>query len=138
VSRRERLRNAVPKLLLVLVLVGAFLTFGLPRWLAGDDPSVGSRADANFAKVCRDHGGRPSTAPGSGTASRTRRCTVRYGSHVYLMDAITPHGFDEDTARFQRQGCEEARRQERASTAPGNRRRSFVYHPDTGVCERTP
>jgi hypothetical protein len=48
------------------------------------------------------------------------------------MDAITPHGFDEDTARYQRLGCEEARGEQRRS------RHAFVYHPTTGVCERRP
>jgi hypothetical protein len=52
------------------------------------------------------------------------------------MDAITPNGFDEDTARFQRQGCDEARREQKAST--GGRRQIFVYHPTTGVCEHRP
>ncbi len=113
---------------LALVLVVVFLTFGLPRWLAGDPPPVGAHAGARFAKVCRAHGGTPSTGA-------QRSCTVRYGRRVYVMDAITPDGFDEDTARFQRQGCREARR-EQASTAPAGRRRSFVYHPRTGVCER--
>jgi hypothetical protein len=138
VSRRQRLTNAAPKIGLALVLVGVFTTFGVPRWLAGDVAPVDQNADANFSKVCRDHGGTPATTPDSGTSTEDQRCTVRYGRRVYLMDAITPEGFDEDTARFQRQGCEEARRQQRASTAPGHRRESFVYHPTTGVCERRP
>ena len=58
-------------------------------------------------------------------------CTVRYGRQAYLMDAITRDGFDEDTARYQRQGCEEA---QRTLTARG-RRQAFIYHPVTGVCE---
>jgi hypothetical protein len=121
---------------LVLLLAVVFLPFGVPRWLDGDAPPAGSRADASFSKLCRDHGGTLSTAPASTTKSRAQRfCTVRYGRRVYRMDAITPDGFDEDTARFQRQGCEEARRQQKASTAPGHRRQSFVYHPTTGVCE---
>jgi hypothetical protein len=126
------------QLALVLVLVAVFLTFGLPRFLNRDAPPAGSNADANFARICRAHGGTPAAASGSGP-SRTgeRRCTVRYGRNVYLMDAITPNGFDEDTARFQRQGCEEARREERTSSAPGHRRQ-FVYHSDTGVCEHRP
>jgi hypothetical protein len=122
----------------ILVLVVVFLTVGLPRWLEHDQAPDGSNAQARFAKVCRDHGGTPAAASGSATAGAGSRCTVRYGRHVYLMDAITAHGFDEDTARFQRQGCEEAARQERASHARGERRRTFVYHPPTGVCEHRP
>jgi hypothetical protein len=44
------------------------------------------------------------------------------------MDAITPHGFDADTAQFQRAGCEQAQH----TAARGE---TFVYHPTTGVCE---
>jgi hypothetical protein len=121
---------------IVVVVAILFLPFGVPRFLGQDSPRVASDPGARFAKVCRDHGGTPAPASGAGTAAAQRRCTVRYGRHVYLMDAITPDGFDEDTARFQRRGCEEARRQERAVTARGSARRSFVYHPETGVCER--
>jgi hypothetical protein len=136
VSRRTPSGGTALKVILVLVFVVVFLTVGVPRWLSDDAPLVGSGGDdSNFAKVCRDHGGTPATAPANGTGASQHRCTVRYGGRVYLMDAITPKGFDEDTARFQRQGCEEAERQERASTATG-RRRSFVYHRDTGVGER--
>jgi hypothetical protein len=140
VSRRRRpLAIAARKGWPVLALVAVFLTVGVPRRLVGDDgPPAGSRADANFAKVCRDHGGTPATPSGSGPNAQDQRCTVRYGRHVYLMDAITPHGFDEDTARFQRQGCAEARRQQKAADAPGHPRRAFVYHPASGVCERRP
>jgi hypothetical protein len=126
------------RLLLVAVFVAVFLTVGVPAWLNRDDAPISSNADARFANVCREHGGTPATASGSGTNAQDQRCTVRYGGRVYLMDAITPDGFDEDTARFQRQGCEEARRQQRASTDAGDPRESFVYHPTTGVCERRP
>jgi hypothetical protein len=130
------LGSAARKACLMLVLVGAFLTFGVPRWLAGDVAPAGSPADTSFSKLCRDHGGTPRTTPDAGASTEAQRfCTVRYGRHVYRMDAITPDGFDEDTARFQRQGCEEAGLAERASTAPGHRQRSFIYHPTTGVCE---
>jgi hypothetical protein len=139
VSRRPPRSNAARRRwLLVLALVIVFLTLGVPRWLAGDDAPDGSHADANFAKVCRDHGGTPRTASGAGTSTEPQRfCTVRYGGRVYRMDAITPNGFDEDTARFQRQGCEQARSEQSAS-APGQHRESFIYHADTGVCERRP
>jgi hypothetical protein len=137
VSRRRPLGGTALKAILVLVFVALFLTVGVPRWLSDDAPLRGpGGGDSNFATVCRDHGGTPA-APGAGTGGTDQRCTVRYGGRVYLMDAITPKGFDEDTARFQRQGCEEAERQERASTSPGPRRR-FIYHADTGVCERRP
>jgi hypothetical protein len=122
---------------LILVLALLFLPFGVPHWLHDDGAPAGSDADAALAKLCRDHGGTPRKPPGSGTGSKAQRvCTVRYGGHVYVMDAITPDGFDEDTARYQRQGCDEARRAQRASTPRGHRRQSFTYHATTGVCER--
>ena len=135
-SRRPRLdaRKAV----LVLLFVGVFLTLGVPRWLAGDHGPASSNGDAAFAKLCRDHGGTQKTTPASASSAAQPVCTVRYGQSVYRMDAVTPNGFDQDTAAFQRQGCEEARREERASSAAGDRRRTFVYHPDTGVCEHRP
>src|SRR3954467_5710704 len=122
---------------LVLVLVAVFHTVGLPRWLADDQP-VRSRPAADFAKLCRAHGGTPKGPEPGTTAGGQRLCTIRYGGQVAVMDAITPDGFDKDTAAFQRQGCEEARREEKATTRAGHRRRVFVYHADTGVCEHRP
>jgi hypothetical protein len=140
VSRRTPFSGAARKggLMLVLAVV-ILLVFGVPRWLESDPPPEGPNADASLSKVCREHGGTPTTAPGSGTGTTAEPfCAVRYGRRVYRMDAITPNGFDEDTARFQRQGCADADRHQRASTAPGHRRPAFVYHPTTGVCERSP
>jgi hypothetical protein len=133
VSHALRL-GAVRKAALMLVFIGVFLTVGMPRWL-GQDAGPAANADATFAKLCRDHGGTPRTAPGSGVSAQPF-CTVRYGGRLYRMDAITPDGFDADTASFQRQGCVEAARQ--AATTAGGGRPSFVYHPETGVCERRP
>jgi hypothetical protein len=123
-------RPAARKGGLLLALALAFLPFGVPRWLAHDARPAGSHADGRFATLCRDHGGTPRTTRAHSF------CTVRYGRRDYLMDAVTPAGFDADTARYQRQGCVEARREERASTNPRRYQRSFVYHPATGVCER--
>jgi hypothetical protein len=134
-TRVRRSRTGARKACLLLLLAVAFLPFGVPRWLNHDAPPVSSHADGNFSALCRDHGGTPRPMRAPGTTTKARRCTVRYGRHDYVMDAITTGGFDEDTARYQRQGCDEARREERASNAP-RLRRSFVYHPTTGVCER--
>ncbi len=134
----RRTASAVRRGGLLLAVVVVFLTFGLPRWLAGDVAPVTSDA-ADLAKLCRAHGGTPTTTPGVGTTGVAQRfCTVRYGRHVYRMDAITSDGFDHDTARYQRRGCEEARREQAALTGPGQRPRTFVYHPTTGVCEHRP
>ena len=114
---------------LVLLLAVLLLPFGVPRWVLSDDAPDASKLDAGYAALCRDRGGTPSTS------GAQHACTIRYGGRVYAMDAITTRGFDEDTARFQRQGCEEAQRQQ-ASSARGQRRPTFVYHPRSGVCER--
>jgi hypothetical protein len=112
---------------IALVAVAVFLTLGLPRWLQHDSGSGAGDPAATFAKVCRDHGGT------IGSTGGQPRCTVRYGGTVYLMDAVTPTGFDEDTAGFQKQGCQQAR----ADAAAGSST-VFVYHPTTGVCEHRP
>jgi hypothetical protein len=119
---------------LLLGLVVVFLTLGVPRRLAGDT----GRASPQSAEseLCREHGGTPRTAPGSRGEGQV--CVVRYGLRVYHMVAIAADGFDEGTARYQRQGCEEARREQRDSTVSGRPRETFIYHPTTGVCERTP
>jgi hypothetical protein len=129
-----RSRNAMRSGGLALALTVVFLTVGLPRRLAGDvDPAPG-HARVDFAKLCREHRGTPRPAPGSGREAQL--CTVHYGQHVYLMDAITARGFDGETARFQRQGCEEeARLAPQGSAAARQRGQSFIYHPETGVCE---
>ena len=134
---RRTLHPTVRKAGLMAALVAVFLTFGLPRFLNHDASPVPSNTDAAVAKLCRDHHGTPAKPRGSGPAAQPL-CTVRYGQHVYVMDAITPRGFDADTAKFQRQGCDEARREQRSTRAGGQAKRTFTYHPDTGVCEHRP
>jgi hypothetical protein len=130
-----RLGSAARKGCLLLLLSVALLPFGIPRWLNHDAAPVGSHADGKFSTLCREHGGTPRTAATEMNTTAASFCTVRYGGHDYRMDAITAAGFDSDTARYQRQGCDEARREQRASNAPRHRR-SFIYHATTGVCER--
>jgi hypothetical protein len=126
-SSRRILGGSARRAALVIAAVALFLTVGLPRWLQHDAGSGAGSPAATFAKVCRDHDGT------LGRSAGQPRCTVRYGKSVYLMDAVTPTGFDEDTAGFQKQGCEQAR----ADAAPGSKT-VFVYHPITGVCEHRP
>jgi hypothetical protein len=126
---RTPLTRAVRKGALLLVVAALFLPFGVPRFLGGDDAPARANADARFATLCRDRGGTPEIGQGR------RGCTIRYHGQVYVMDAITPNGFDADTARFQRQGCELARHAARAATGVAKRQVSFVYHLKTGVCE---
>jgi hypothetical protein len=114
----------------VLALAVLLVPFGVPRVLDRAHAPRTSRAGPSFASVCREHGGTPATAAGPAQ----RACVVRYGRRVYRMDAITPRGFDEDSARFQRRGCADARR--RARRARGERGETFVFHAATGICER--
>jgi hypothetical protein len=133
-GRRERGLRGLGhrKLLLVAAFVAVFLTVGVPRFLAGDHGPANAPSQAGFTKLCRAHGGTPHTTPGSGPTTLAQRfCTVQYGGTTYRMDAITPSGFDQDTASFQRQGCEQAQ-------GAASRRGAFVYHPETGVCEHRP
>ena len=125
--------SVVLKAAIGIAFLVIFLTVGVPRFFAGDDSSVRSNGSADVTKLCREHGGTP--APG--TSSGPPVCTVKYGGEVYRMDAITSRGFDTDTAAFQKQGCDEARRQQQAEGA-GAPKRTFVYHADTGVCEHRP
>src|SRR5215208_175898 len=94
-----RLNGTARKALVVLLLAVVLIPFGVPRFLNSDDDSpAGAGDDARFAQLCREHGGKPQITSGTGAISGSQRfCRVRYGRHVYLMDAITPGGFDADT-----------------------------------------
>jgi hypothetical protein len=115
------------------VLVTAFLTVGVPRWLAGDGQSAVPSGTETFTKLCRGRGG---TLQPASVASPQPHCVVRYGGTEYVMDAVTPHGWDQDAAALQQDGCAEAERLQ-ASTTSGELRMTFIFHPATGVCERT-
>jgi hypothetical protein len=127
---------AVPRQAWLLAVVAiVFFAVGVPRWFVDDGGSAASSPDALFTRVCRDHGGRPTIRRTPGALPPVQRhCVVRYGGTAYVMDAVTPFGWDHDGARLQREGCEDAARQQ--ATAPHRSRITFVYHSDTGVCER--
>jgi hypothetical protein len=114
---------------LTLALGVLLIPLGVPRVLDRSRTPTKSQEAASFAASCRKHGGSTTTT----TAGPARRaCVVRYGRRVYRMDAITPAGFDQDAARFQRRGCLEARH------GAGGGGVRFIFHPTTGVCERRP
>jgi len=119
---------------LILALAVLLIPLGVPRVLDRAHTPTKLQAAASFAALCRNHGGSPTTTTAAGPAQRA--CVVRYGQRVYRMDAITPAGFDEDAARFQRRGCLVARRHARRES--GGQGVRFVFHPATGVCERRP
>ncbi len=137
-SRRTRLITVARRAWLLPVLVVAFLTLGLPHRLVGNGGPDASNIAEPFAKLCRAHGGTP-TKKSVSAANPTARhlCIVRYGDRAYVMDAVTPQGWDQDTAHYQRMGCEQARRRQ-LSNAARKTRPTFVYRPTTGVCEQRP
>jgi hypothetical protein len=114
---------------LIPVLVIAFLTLGLPRFLVDHGPPDAARVATIFANLCRDHGGTVATG------ETEPLCTVRYGETVYRMDAVTPDGWDADAAHYERVGCETAQRQQDA-LGREKAKVAFVFHRDTGICER--
>ena len=137
VTRRTRLATVPRRAWLLPVLVIAFLTVGLPRLLVGGDGRPAAPdGDAIFVKLCRERGGTLLTTPPSASIPTVERtCVVHYAGAEYVMDAVTPHGWDGDAAQLQQSGCEQADQQ--ASTAPLKSRMRFVYHPTTGVCAST-
>ncbi|MEA2324572.1 MAG: hypothetical protein QOD81_4422 [Solirubrobacteraceae bacterium] len=98
-----------------------------------------SSDDDRFSQVCRDHGGTPSLAPGSGDYVKdSRSCVVRYGAHTYEMYAVTPAGFDRREAGRARQACASQARNDRLlGDRPGVPDRR-VWHPRTAICEAQP
>ena len=133
-SRRMRLIAVARRAWPLPVLVIAFLTVGVPHWLAGDGHPAARDGTAIFTELCRQRGGTLVMTPAAASVVVRRHCVVRYGGSEYVMDAVTPSGWDRDAAALQREGCQAADRQ--ASTAPRKSRIRFVYHPATGVCER--
>src|SRR6478672_4187880 len=135
VTRRTRLITVARRAWLLPVLMIAFLTVGLPSWLVGEGRPAAPDGAAIFVKLCRERGGTLVTTPPSAAVPRVERnCVVHYAGTEYVMDAVTPHGWDGESARLQQSGCEDADRQ--GSIVPRNLRTRFVYHPTTGVCER--
>jgi hypothetical protein len=119
--------------LAALVTVVVLLELALPRLRADDEPQ--NAADRRFAELCRERGGTPKLAPGSGDYVKdARSCEVRYGAHTYEMYAITPHGFDEREAARAKTACA---RRIASDDEPGAPRR-HVWHPQTAICEEQP
>jgi hypothetical protein len=127
--RRLPSRRGLPALVAVVVLLGAGVALAAGA-LGGEDVTPADRA---FSKLCRERGGTPTLAPGSGDYVKdARSCEIRYGRHSYEMYAITPNGFDEREAAEAREAC--ARRAEQEKDLPGAPER-FVWHPRSAICE---
>jgi hypothetical protein len=122
-----------PVLLGVVVLVAA--TALLVQRSSGDDLTP---ADKAFVKVCRDHGGTPELAPGSGDYVKdARHCTIEYGGEDYEMYAVHPEGFSASEAEDARQACVKQAAQERRDPENGRTPATFTWHARSGICEKS-
>jgi hypothetical protein len=117
---------------IVVVAVAAFVL--VPR-LGGDDLTP---ADKAFVKVCRDHGGTPELAPGSGNYVKDARdCTIEYGGESYEMYAVHPEGFSAREAEDARRACVKQAAQERLDPENGRTPARFTWHARSGICEKS-
>ena len=122
-----------PVLLGIAVLVAA--TGLLVQRSSGDELTP---ADKAFVTVCRDHGGTPELAPGSGDYVKdARHCTIEYGGESYEMYAVHPEGFSAREAENARQACVKQAAQERRDPENGSTPATFTWHPRSGICEKS-
>jgi hypothetical protein len=122
--------------LVAVVLVAALATAKLTSSASGDLTA----ADKSFVKVCRDHGGTPALAPGSGDYVKDARdCTIEYGGESYEMYAVHPEGFSAREAADARRSCRLQAAQERRDPedGPGSTPHTFTWHPRSGICEKS-
>ena len=95
-------------------------------------------ADKAFVEVCRDHGGTPELAPGSGDYVKDARdCTIEYGGESYEMYAVHPEGFSASEAEDARQACVKQAAQERRDPENGSTPATFTWHSRSGICEKS-
>jgi hypothetical protein len=115
----------------VLVVAGLVIA----RAAGGDDDLTA--ADRSFAAVCRDHGGDPSFAPGSGDYVKdARSCEIEFGGERYEMYAVHPEGFSEREAAQAKRSCVvRARQSRRDAEATGKPAARVVWHPRSAICE---
>ena len=114
----------------VVVLAGV-----LVQRSSGEDLTA---ADKAFVKVCRDHGGTPELAPGSGDYVKDARdCTIEFGGESYEMYAVHPEGFSAREAENARQACVKQAAQERRDPENGRTPKTFTWHPKSGICEKS-
>jgi hypothetical protein len=132
----SRLRARLFSLPALGVLVGLVVVAQLagPRLVdavRSDDP-----ADERYSAVCREHGGTPTIAPGSGDYVKdARSCEVRYGGRGYEMYAVTPDGFDTAEAQRAERACDLLIAQDRTRERRDGAAPRHVWHPRTAICE---
>jgi hypothetical protein len=124
----------------VLAIAGALVLaeLVLPR-LRGDSNEL-TAADKSFMKVCRDHGGTPKLAPGSGDYVKDARyCEIVYGGDRYEMYAVHPEGFSDREAADAHRSCLAQAEQERRQPedGPAATPRRFTWHPRSAICEKS-
>jgi len=111
----------------------------LAVWQGAGALGLTTSDDDRFAEVCRDHGGTPSFAKGSGDYVKdARSCTIRYGTHTYEMYAVTPGGFDQREATRARQACVELARNDRSLPESAGAPERRVWHARSAICAREP
>jgi hypothetical protein len=122
---------------LAAVVVVAVLAGVLVQRSSGEELTA---ADKAFVAVCRDHGGTPALAPGSGDYVKDARdCTIEYGGESYEMYAVHPEGFSAREAADARAACLKQAAQERRDpeSGPGTTPKTFTWHPRSGICEKS-
>jgi hypothetical protein len=123
---------------LIGIVVVAMLGFVLVQRSSGEDLTA---ADKAFVKVCEEHGGTATLAPGSGDYVKDARdCTIEYGGDEYEMYAVHPTGFSAREAAQARQACDRllAQRRHDAKTSAEAAAIHVVWHPRAGICESQP
>jgi hypothetical protein len=117
------------------IAVVAVLAGVLVQRSSGEELTAADRA---FVEVCRDHGGTPELAPGSGDYVKDARdCTIEYGGDSYEMYAVHPEGFSAREAEDARQACVKQAAQERRDPENGRTPATFTWHPRSGICEKS-
>jgi hypothetical protein len=120
---------------LAALVVVAVLAGVLVQRSSGEDLTA---ADTAFVEVCRDHGGTPKLAPGSGNYVKDARdCTIEYGGESYEMYAVHPEGFSAREAADARAACRRQAAQERRDPENGKTPKTFTWHPRSGICEKS-
>jgi hypothetical protein len=125
--------------LVALVAIAALAGLVVAKLTSGSSGDL-TAADKSFVKVCRDHGGTPTLAPGSGDYVKDARdCTIEYGGESYEMYAVHPEGFSAREAADARRACRVQAAQERRDPerGPGSTPRTFTWHPLSGICEKS-
>jgi hypothetical protein len=121
------------------VLLAVAVIAGVGVWRGAHTLGLVRSDDDRFAGVCREHGGTPSLAPGSGDYVKdSRSCVIRYGAHTYEMYAVTPDGFNRTEVVRARRACADLARTEKTLPDAVGVPKRRVWHPRSAICEAQP